>query len=242
MSLFSYLLPRPTLTLMASIGYFVMFSHCSSMECVRWMPTLEMECALYRGQCLELIQSFSVALFNILCCLWKDFRHCDSVTAFFFSSSFSFMSILLCMSYYSTSTKRQSIFKIQTGAWFVTKDTVHLTVLPTLLQLWGQRYFIFPAAVPLKILSSWQLMTCCHTLMSNEKKYCSLLFLCFNVTEEFAVIKIYEMWRDFYSNLLRQILKIFIWFCWNKLSTLLICSSFPDKTFNILISKVSNFL
>lgn len=107
------------------------------------------------------------------------------------------------MSYYSTSTKRQSIFKIETGAWFVIKDTVHLTVLPTLFQLWGQCYFLFPATVPLKILSFWQLMTCCHTLMSNEKNYCYPLFSCFNVTEEFAVIKIYEMWKDFYSNLLK---------------------------------------
>lgn len=89
---------------------------------------------------------------------------------------FSFMSILLCMSFYSPSTKRQGTCLIQTGAVFVIQDIVHLTVLLTLFQLWRHCRFLFLPAVPLKILSSWELVTCCCTVMPNEKKYCSPLF------------------------------------------------------------------
>ena len=50
MSLCSYLLPHPTLALMAPIDYFVMFAHCSSVEYVRLTRTLGMARALDRGQ------------------------------------------------------------------------------------------------------------------------------------------------------------------------------------------------
>lgn len=40
MSPCSYLLPHPASAVMVSINYFIMFAHCSSVECVRLTPTL----------------------------------------------------------------------------------------------------------------------------------------------------------------------------------------------------------
>lgn len=75
--------------------------------------------------------------FSIFCAASR--RVLDTVIL---SLLFSFMSILLCMSYYSLSTKRQGICLIQTGALLVIQDIVHLTVLLTLFQLW--RHCCFP--------------------------------------------------------------------------------------------------
>lgn len=44
------MLPHPILVLMTSINYFVMPSHCSSVAYVRLTHSLEMSCALDRGQ------------------------------------------------------------------------------------------------------------------------------------------------------------------------------------------------
>lgn len=52
-----------------------------------------------------------------------------------------------------------------------------------LFQLWGTLLFslLFPAAIPLKILSSWELTTCCHTIMPNKKNCLSPFVQYFNV-------------------------------------------------------------
>lgn len=93
--------------------------------------------------------------FSIFCCACGRVLDTVILSLLFF---FSFMSILLCMSCYSTSSKREGICLIQTGAWFVIKGTAHPTVLQTVFQLWGQCSFLFPVAVPPKILSSWLLI------------------------------------------------------------------------------------
>lgn len=116
---------------MAPIDYFVMSVHFSSVEYVRVTHTLGMACALDRGQHGLLGADTVLQQWNFPTFSAASSRGLGTVvlSLLFF---FSFMSILLCMSYCSTSTERQVICVIQTKALFAVQDIVHLSVLLTL--------------------------------------------------------------------------------------------------------------
>lgn len=150
---------------------------------------------------LELTQLFNSGTFQHFLLLpvgvqvlW--FCHCS----FFF---FSFMSILVCMSYCSNSTERQVICVIQTKALFAVQDIAHLSVLLTLFQLWGALRFSLRCCT----IENSKFLGANHLLSSYNAKQEKLLLsitLVFQCDGRiYRVINIHEMYKEFYSDLLQ---------------------------------------
>lgn len=114
-----------------------------------------------------------------------------------------------------------------------------------LFQLWGTLLFslLFPAATPLKILSFWELTTCCHTVMPNKKNSLSPFVQYFSVMAKDTELPTFmKCTKTFTMTFYRQTLKIFRSFCWKNFNSLLIFKSFPDNKINRTIIKIAHFL